>query len=245
MILWNINSQTLVVASYNIQYGMGVDFKFNISRAAQDIKLVSPDLIGLQEVDNFTDRNPYSQPQELGRQTGYLSIFGKSIDSFGGQFGNTILTRFPVLEKLHETFTYFPDKENRSALAIRIRVEEKYLWFITVHLDYEYGSPAQIQQCKDFNKFLSRIRQEYPNDHLIVTGDFNNVPGSQTWKMMAKTLKDAWREAAEGDGFTLVSNNLFQRIDYVFISPGVKASACKVLCTTSSDHCMVIAQIEI
>jgi endonuclease/exonuclease/phosphatase family metal-dependent hydrolase len=48
----------LVVASYNIHRGVGLDRRYDLDRIAKVIAEIEPDLIGLQEVVRGTDCRP-------------------------------------------------------------------------------------------------------------------------------------------------------------------------------------------
>ena len=53
--------------SYNIQYGLGRDGKFDVGRAAETVR--GADVIALQEVERFWKRSGMTdQPEELADQ---------------------------------------------------------------------------------------------------------------------------------------------------------------------------------
>src|ERR1035441_3898455 len=92
----------LVVLTYNIQIGTGMDKKVDLARTAAVIRSVAPDLVALEEVDHKSRRTAgVLQDVELARPTGMHLIFGKAsdregIDQNGGDYGNAILSRFPI-----------------------------------------------------------------------------------------------------------------------------------------------------
>ncbi len=94
----------LSVLSFNTQACTGLDRKYDIARTAQAINAINPDLVGLQELDNMTQRHPGdNQLAKLSELTGLkYFVYGKVLDFQGGGYGIGILSRFPILEsKLH------------------------------------------------------------------------------------------------------------------------------------------------
>ncbi len=87
------------VLTYNIHHGAGTDGKTDLARTAGAIKRLTPDLVALQEVDKATTRSRgVDQAAELGRLTGMHFAFGKAMDFAGGQYGEAILSRYPLME---------------------------------------------------------------------------------------------------------------------------------------------------
>ena len=89
----------LRILSYNIHHAEGVDGKLDVPRIAQVILSVDPDLVALQEVDKNTIRTgKVNQDIELSRLTKMNSVFGSNITFQGGQYGNAILSKFPIIK---------------------------------------------------------------------------------------------------------------------------------------------------
>ena len=69
------------VLTYNIRHGQGMDGRVDLSRVADVIRRLEPDVVALQEVDQATTRaGGVDQAAELGRLTGLHSAFGKAMD---------------------------------------------------------------------------------------------------------------------------------------------------------------------
>lgn len=101
----------MLLASYNIQYGKGKDLKYDLARICAAIE--SADIIALQEVERHWPRSgDIDQPAEIARLLGgkYYWVYGPGfdIDANGGkpgnrraQFGNMVLSRFPIVSSRH------------------------------------------------------------------------------------------------------------------------------------------------
>src|SRR5512136_2750485 len=88
---------TFRVMSYNIHHGEGLDGKVDLQRIAELIKRERADLVGLQEVDKGTARTGRRDfPAELAALTGMTCVFSNNYPYQGGEYGNALLTRFPV-----------------------------------------------------------------------------------------------------------------------------------------------------
>src|SRR5262245_29746894 len=100
----------MLLASYNIQYCLGGDGRYDLPRVAREIE--NADIIALQEVERFWQRSGVTdQPAELAaRLPNHYWIFGANLDmdaSFRDksgalvnrrrQFGTMILSRFPII----------------------------------------------------------------------------------------------------------------------------------------------------
>ncbi len=98
------------IVTYNIQYGLGQDGRYDLSRIADAVQ--GADVIALQEVDRHWQRSGcIDQPAVLAaRLAGYHWVYGANLDmdaSFSAtdgalvnrrrQFGTMILSRSPIL----------------------------------------------------------------------------------------------------------------------------------------------------
>ena len=78
------------------------DGPLDLNRCAEVISGLSPDICGLNEVDNFMKRSGnISQTDFIASRAGMKGFFGKAISfSFDpeGAYGNSVLSRFPIVE---------------------------------------------------------------------------------------------------------------------------------------------------
>src|SRR6266571_8013591 len=90
-------SKTFRVMTYNIHHGEGLDGKVDLLRIAELIKREGADLVALQEVDKGVERTARRDfPDELAALTGLTCVFSNNYHYQGGEYGNAVLTRFPV-----------------------------------------------------------------------------------------------------------------------------------------------------
>jgi len=91
----------LVVGSYNIHRGVGLDRRRDLDRIARVIGEIAPDVIGLQEVVRENGVAAADQAMYLAARLDMTLVMGET-RAFGsaGTYGNAVLTRLPVLSSL-------------------------------------------------------------------------------------------------------------------------------------------------
>jgi endonuclease/exonuclease/phosphatase family metal-dependent hydrolase len=226
----------VVVLSYNIRHGQGMDGKIDLARIAAIIKSVSPDIVSLQEVDKNTKRaQGVDQAKELGRLTGMESVYCSSLPLQGGEYGNAILTKLPIIKT-----TRLPlPGEPRSALCVTLESNSKtLLTFVATHLDLsEKQRLASVPLIENF--FASDS-----NTPAILAGDLNAQPGSTTIVALGKT----WENATSREGLlTFPSTTPNEQIDFIFYRPATcwRVVETKVLEEPiASDHRPILAVLE-
>ncbi len=87
----------LVVASYNIHRGMGLDRRRDLDRVADVIGEMTPDVIGLQEVVRENGHLHADQASYLASRLGMELVMCVTRAHKQGTYGNAVLTRLPVL----------------------------------------------------------------------------------------------------------------------------------------------------
>jgi len=115
---------TLRVLTYNIHHGEAMDKKFDYERLARVINDLSPDIVALQEVDNGTERaSGVDQAALLGKLCKMHHAFGQAMPYQGGQYGEAVLSRFPIKKAVVHPLPYSTNQEPRAALEVLIEPE--------------------------------------------------------------------------------------------------------------------------
>jgi endonuclease/exonuclease/phosphatase family metal-dependent hydrolase len=234
----------LRVLTYNIHHGEGTDGKLDLPRIARVISDQKPDLVSLQELDVKTRRTGgVDEPAELAKLTGMKVAFGKGIDYQGGQYGNAVLCRFTIQSsKVHP----LPGKEaaeKRCALAVVVKPwpQGPALTFVATHFDHTRDETDRLAQADEVRRLFTSEEGAGP---MILAGDLNAAPASETMKRLIGRWTDA---GAETDAPTIPSDEPRSRIDYVLFRP---ARVWHVVDTTvldeavASDHRPVLAVLE-
>ena len=202
------------VLTYNIHHGEGTDGKIDLARIAAVIKRLAPDVVALQEVDQATSRSHgVDQAAELGKLTGMHAAFGKAMDYAGGQYGEAILSKYPLTEVKVHALPFTQGCEPRCAIAAHVRLGEAGPEFVFVGTHLEHAK-ATLRLCQS-NK-LNPLLVAASSLPTILAGDFNDIPDSPAIRVLQPHWEDA---SAEQPDPTWPSDRPKTKIDYVFFRP--------------------------
>jgi endonuclease/exonuclease/phosphatase family metal-dependent hydrolase len=206
------DTRTIRVLCYNIHAGVGVDEQLDLGRIAAVINESNADLVALQEVDRNTRRSgTVDQPAALGALTGMYHAFGKNIPREGGEYGNAVLSRFPI--DCYRNYL-LPrrdlSQEQRGLLEVKVRVDGQPLPFYSTHFHHKTSEPqARLDAVPVVRCVLSRLGQP-----AILAGDLNARPHKEEILRMMGYLSDSFQTNPGGD-FTVPVDVPEKRIDYI------------------------------
>lgn len=244
-------SRPLRIMTYNIHSGIGMDGKISPERIARVIAQYDPDIVALQEVDVCRSRsNCVDQARVIAKLLSMDVHFSPTIHGEKEQYGNAILTHFPMRMVRAEKLPGLPEKKNmepRGAIWVTIEVNGNKLQFFNTHLGLR-KKERQVQAEALFDQhWLS-----HPNcrGYSVVCGDFNSLPFSKVWRRFKQRFNDAQIVL---DGHrpkkTLLGRFPLARIDYVFVEHGIEVTGIDVpsteLTRVASDHLPLIVDLYI
>ncbi|WP_375583566.1 endonuclease/exonuclease/phosphatase family protein [Cyclobacterium xiamenense] len=166
------------VLSYNIHHANppSKPDSIDLPAIARVIRQSSADLVALQEVDVHTERSGKTvhQAESLAELTGMYAYFSSSIPFQGGEYGNAILSRYPIQasEKIFLSTTEGTEPRALLLATIGLPNGEKVL-FAATHLDFS-NPDITARQARDIIEKLKN--QPIP---VILAGDFNATPGTE------------------------------------------------------------------
>jgi beta-lactamase class A len=230
--------------TYNIHHGEGVDGRLDLARIADVIRAQNVDLVALQEVDKGTERTGRRDfPAELAALTGMTCVFGKNIDLQGGEYGNAVLSRFPIKRWWKSPLRMLHDGEQRGALQVVVDVRGRELLFVSTHLDHRGDDAERVDSVAQIRGIIAGSGS-LP---IVIGGDFNDTPGSRMYAGMADLFEDPWATAGSGSGFTIPSVAPTKRIDYLWIrkGSGLVPTGMLVPATQASDHLPVVLEAAV
>ena len=244
--------QSLRVMTYNI-YGARATSPANaadLDAIAEVIRRQNPDFVTLNEVDVFTNRTgkDVHQACDLAEKLGMEWHFSKAIDRDGGEYGDVVLSKYPILEKRSYRLPCAAEQpgEDRSLCVIRVQIDGKDLYVASTHLDHLSGDASRLVQATE----IRRIRDTELEGDLILCGDLNAIPSSNVIATMTSFLTNT----GPIDQYTFPSDDPSRKIDYIMYAPiehfGVQN--CQVVSrgdqqvggVDASDHRPVIADIR-
>jgi endonuclease/exonuclease/phosphatase family metal-dependent hydrolase len=236
--------KTIRVMTYNIHHAEGVDGKIDLLRISDLIKRERADIVALQEVDQGVERTQKRDlPAELAELTGMTCIFSNNFHYEGGQYGNAVLTRFPVKRWTNLHYKMVRPGEQRGLLQLVLEIDGREVLFMNTHVDFRPDDAERWSNAGEIEQLLP----QYRGLPIFMCGDFNDTPGSRTCRRIAEKFDDAWMRAGQGDGFTIPSGSPRKRIDYIWISKGESIEPIKLWVpkTEASDHLPVVGEFRI
>jgi endonuclease/exonuclease/phosphatase family metal-dependent hydrolase len=241
----------LRILTYNVHKCIGgVDRRYDPTRVCETIAHYEPDVVLLQEVDHRVKRSNHDRQVDLlGDLLGYRhrTWFPNVVVRGGGEYGNAILSRFPLTDTRNIDLTV-GWRKRRSVLhaRYRVRVPEtrrvRTVHVFNMHLGLSGGErKIQLKRFLDSNPFKG-FNERTP---LIVAGDFNDVWGT----LGKKLLMPAGFRGMGQPLRTFPSYAPVRALDSVYVRGDVELHRVQrgrvALAKRASDHLPLIADIEL
>ncbi len=234
---------TLRVMSYNLHHGEGLDGKLDLERIAKVILDAKADVVGLQEVDRGVERTQKRDlPAELAKLTGLTVQFDKNIPHQGGEYGNAVLTRFPIKRAKNTHLKSFANGEQRGVQQLVLDVHGHEVLFMNTHLDAR-RDPVEREHSATELRAIVAAAGAMP---VILVGDFNAAPTAPSIAAVREFLTDSWTAMSHEPGFTIPVKKPSKRIDYVWITrTSINPAKMDVLYSEASDHLPIVAELRL
>lgn len=205
----------------------GTDPDKRLFYTIQNLKVLNPDIIGLQEINESVSLSGSDNQGKLIADSlsaffglPYYSYSVTSHLSWNDQFREMIgiISKYPVLQKSNVTLATgaYP----RKAVWNLIETPLGTLNFFNTHLDYLNPS-VRITEINQVLSFIELKEGQFPSIGLILTGDFNDVPGSSPLRLLTHSsdpFTDTFPVANPGQtGYTIPAQGPTSRIDFIFL----------------------------
>ncbi|EMI15858.1 endonuclease/exonuclease/phosphatase family protein [Rhodopirellula maiorica SM1] len=233
----------LRILSYNIHHAEGIDGRLDLQRIANVIREVKPDLVALQEVDQNVRRSQsVDQPAELARLTDMNVVFGANIPLQGGHYGNAVLSRFPIVKQTNHLLPNLADGEQRGYIEVTIEIPgvAEPLRLMATHFDHR---PDERERLESADAINARAKDQ-PQQIVLLAGDMNAVPDSETMKRLGST----WTSASAVAMSTIPVTKPTRQIDFILYRPQDRWRVVDVKVldeSVASDHRPIFAVIEL
>ena len=174
--------ESFSIASYNIHSSVGMDRRRSPARIAQVLKELNCDIYALQEVDNQPgDDEESMQLEYLSRATDMAAVPGLRIVRHTGEYGNAVLTRFPILS-VRRLDLSCARWEPRGAIDLQVEIDDMPVRIIATHLGL-----SRSERRTQWSRLLATIAKGEPELPTLLLGDMNE------WYRPAATLQAAHR----------------------------------------------------
>jgi endonuclease/exonuclease/phosphatase family metal-dependent hydrolase len=221
----NISAQVqLKVITYNIM-GMkpGTDPPTRLYHIIQNLKVLNPDIIGLQEINESLSGGADNQAKAIADSLSsyfgitYYYYYSQTHLSWNNQYKEFIgiISKYPVEQQ--GFYQLVPGAFPRKVVWNLINTPLGKINFFNTHFDYQSVS-VRLQQATQTISYITQQENLYQSIATILTGDFNDTPGSSPINyILNANFWDTFAEANPGlPGYTVPSNAPTSKIDYVF-----------------------------
>ncbi len=233
----------LQVLTYNIRYDNPADgnnaWPNRREALCDSLKGFDADILCLQEVLN-------SQYQFIqSRLSDYRAYgIGRDDGKLAGEFA-------PVFFK-RSKFILLDSALNRIVSWVKLKSSEgdKIFFVFNTHFDHQ-GIVARHNSAK---LITHKAKELATNNPFIIAGDFNLTLVEEPYKVMTRSLKDAFKPDKSGASYTFAGfkydQKIAKRIDYIFYSAAFKSTSSQTLYWRStwgdflSDHLPVTATLK-
>ena len=223
----NYQKENIKVLSYNIKYAKKIDKAINILKKYE--KLKDADIILLQEMDK-------KGVEKISSELKYNYIYYPAVihPIHGKDFGNAVLSRWPIISDQKIILPHFNSNKQRIAVGATIDIDGKRIMAFSLHLGI-FVKPDQRKVIMD--GVISTIPDEIK--HCVIGGDFNTFT-----KKDRKNIRDAFlianfKSATKDLGWTNRNWSLLNRkniLDHIYIRGMETIETGKIEDRSASDH---------
>jgi endonuclease/exonuclease/phosphatase family metal-dependent hydrolase len=234
--------------SYNIHKCIGgVDRRYDPDRIVEVIQKLDVDVAMLQEVDGGAARSNHDhQVDLLAERLGlrYRTWFPNVDVRGGGQYGNAILSRYPIVESANLDLS-IRFKKRRSALHAVLRVRHDGV-DRTVHVYNMHLGLARYERRRQLRMFLDShpFQNLHHDTPIVVGGDLNDVYGG-----LSELLAPAGFRGIERRPLTFPAWGPMRALDAIFVRGAmdfVRLARCdSELARRASDHRPLVADVRL
>lgn len=263
------------VVSYNVRgmmapvEGWQGRLRSSMPEVVAVVDSLRPDVLCMQEFQS-TRETPRNMFEEALPNYHYKRVRYK-IDSGGDDvgWGNAIYSKFPIVESGHIDFEGTSNSILWADVAVHrdtVRIfcahlqttaikseDEQYLVDMDFMRDSTRSSQMRRMAAKLTRGYVVRAAQAdtlagriASSPHpVVVCGDFNDTPVSYAYRRIKGKLKDSFREAGRGYGYTYRGFFDLLRIDYVLHSRSMECVEYRSPAFEASDHNPVYVKLRL
>lgn len=223
---------------FNVYFDNGKDTA-SVHEMIQWIKAQDADIVCLQEFYNDPGSKVFNTIHKIRKNHNYNYFHSpKVINRIGGEFGDIIFSKYPIVKKGEIKFEENPF---HKVIFVDVKIDSDTVRFYNMHLQSLHiiedelinsdnlQSGFKILTTNMKNGFIQRAEQiqvltenlkdcPYP---VVLCGDLNDLPYSFAYQQLNEYLNNSFSEAGNGFGFTFNGKLFFLRIDNQFYSEGL------------------------
>jgi endonuclease/exonuclease/phosphatase family metal-dependent hydrolase len=226
----------LRMGTYNVHGHKGTDGKIVADRTLGVVRQLQADCVALQEFVNASAPTGEALLEHWARTLGMHGAYAAAFERGGEEFGNALLTRWPILEQ-HAHDVSLRGYRRRVVLEALVAVDGVKLQLMSLHLGV---SPRErALQAQQLFELCSATRADL---HLLL-GDFNEWSQFSAVSRRLRAHFDVTRRVA-----TFPSRAPVVGLDRVWVHPRGRLHETRVetspAARLASDHLPLVATID-
>jgi endonuclease/exonuclease/phosphatase family metal-dependent hydrolase len=226
----------LRMGTYNVHGHKGTDGKIVADRTLGVVRQLQADCVALQEFVNAPAPTGEALLEHWARTLGMHGAYAPAFQRGGEEFGNALLTRWPILEQ-HAHDVSLRGYRRRVVLEALVAVDGVKLQLMSLHLGV---SPRErALQAQQLFELCSATRADF---HLLL-GDFNEWSQFSAVSRRLRAHFDVTRRVA-----TFPSRAPVVGLDRVWVHPRGRLHETRVetspAARLASDHLPLVATID-
>jgi endonuclease/exonuclease/phosphatase family metal-dependent hydrolase len=235
------------------------------------VKEQNADILCFEEYVNKNSRKDSSSNIATIVKMGYPFYLFAPTKNSGDPTGKGVIifSKYPIVGT--DTFSYGRHTQAEHLIYVDIKPRNQTFRIFTTHLQSvrfeasDYGSLSRLRHAhdpgyRDSKTIISKLKTGYQYRYeqalrarekiaespfpVVITGDFNDVPNSNTYFTIKGNLQDAFLKKGSwiGRTFRFISPTL--RIDYVLADKKFRVDQFRVIHVPYSDHYPIIADLQ-
>jgi endonuclease/exonuclease/phosphatase family metal-dependent hydrolase len=244
------SGEGLRVATYNVHGCRGIDRRRSEQRIAEVIAALDVDVIGLQELDLNRPRSAGAdQAGLIADRLGWHRYFHPALRVRDEQYGDAILSRYPMRLRQARELPSVATRvcpESRAAIWMEVETPRGAVQVINTHLGLGRRERFMQAQLLAGPEWLGSVET---SDPVILMGDFNSLPGSPPFQLLAQQLRDTRTLVTPSPRLrTFPTRFPSLAVDHIFVNERLHVSAVTVVrneeTRIASDHFPLVANLR-
>ncbi len=232
----------LRIVTYNIHRSRGMDRRVRPERIADVLAAIDADVIALQEVIGPGQAGP-GHAEGIGAALGMGWVMAPTRELRRHQFGNVVLSRFPIRDHAQYDLTW-KNSEPRNSQRVEIDLGPGRLQFYNVHL-----GTALLERRYQAARLATWVHDRRVVGPKIVLGDFNEWARGLAADILGERLQSVdlfphVRRRRTYPGFFPLLH-----LDHIYYKGNVEIRDISLprtrLAKMASDHLPLVAEIKI